>query len=235
MQQLGSAKAVLLDVDGTLYRQAPVRRRMVLEMVRFAFQSLSPLALVRLARWIFYFRRARERLRSAGRPSSSLDELQYAEPARELGEEAGRLKDTVLEWMLERPLRHVGEARREGVARFLKLLAARDIKAGAFSDYPVGDKLKALSLDDHFSVTLCATDCEINAFKPHPAGFLRACEIWDLDPSEVIYIGDRPEVDAAGARAAGMPCFIIGARNGDKGYCGIHSFNELCHALENNR
>ena len=108
-------------------------------------------------------------------------------------------------------------------------------EAGGWTTPPIMDKLKALHLDDHFSVTLCATDFEINAFKPHPAGFLRACEIWDLDPSEVLYIGDRPEVDAAGAQAAGMPCLIIGAKSGANGYCGIPSFEELCHEIENSR
>ena len=79
-----------------------------------------------------------------------------------------------------------------------------------FSDYPSGEKLEALGLDKRLSLTLCATDPEINAFKPHPRGFLRACELWDLDPAEVLYIGDRPEVDAVGAAAAGMPCAILG-------------------------
>ena len=235
MFPLRSVKAVLLDVDGTLYRQAPVRLRIGLEMMKFFLVTLSPIKLVRLIRGILCFRRSRERLRAVGRPSSSLEELQFSEPARELGEDPARFRDTVLEWMLQRPLRHVAKARRRGVSKFLRLLEAREIKAGAFSDYPVIDKLKALHLDGHFSVTLCATDSEINAFKPHPAGYLRACEIWNLNPWEVLYIGDRPEVDAAGAHAAGMPCLIIGVKNGASGYCGVRSFDELCHAFENSR
>ena len=235
MSPLQSTKAVLFDVDGTLYRQAPVRVHMALEMVGFFLASLSLGQVIRLVRGILYFRRSRERLRAIGRPSGSLDELQYSEPARELGEEAAGLRGTVLEWMQQRPLRYVAKARRPGVGRFLRLLEARNIKAGAFSDYPVLDKLDALELADHFSVALCATDCEINAFKPHPAGFLRACEIWNLAPSEVLYIGDRPEVDAVGAEAAGMPCLIIGAKNGATGYFGATSFDELCHEIENSR
>jgi FMN phosphatase YigB (HAD superfamily) len=137
--------------------------------------------------------------------------------------------------MQQRPLRHVAKARRRGLGRFLRLLEARDIKAGSFSDYPVEGKLEALQLAGHFSVTLCATDGEINAFKPHPAGFLRACELWNLEPSQVLYIGDRPEVDAIGAQAAGMRCLIIGARKGATGYCGTTSFDELCHEIENSR
>jgi len=46
--------------------------------------------------------------------------------------------------------------------------------------------------------------------KPSPRGFLRAAERWQIDPSEILVVGDRAEVDAQGAVAAGMPCVIIG-------------------------
>jgi len=230
---LQTIRAVLFDVDGTLYRQAPVRFGMSLEMARYFLRSLSPGTFVPLVRRILCFRRTRERLRAIGRPTKSLESLQYAEPASELGEDAAHLRATVSEWILRRPLRHVGKARRRDVDRFLTLLQSRGIKAGAFSDYPVRDKLEAMSLHDHFSIALCATDSEVNAFKPHPAGFLRACELWNLEPREVLYIGDRPEVDAVGAQAAGMPCLIVGAKTRAEGYCGVRSFGVLCHAIEN--
>src|SRR5215813_14173505 len=74
------------------------------------------------------------------------------------------------------------------------------------------DKLKSLGVADRMSVALCATDPEINAFKPHPTGFLHACALWGLRPEEVLYVGDRPEVDAVGALNAGMPCVILSQR-----------------------
>ena len=232
---LHSTKAMLLDVDGTLYRQTPVRLRMALELLEHYLAKRSPLELVRVMRNIACFRRTRERLRALGRPNSDLNELQYAEPAKELGIDTGTLQETIVEWMVERPLPHLARARRGGITRLLGLLADRDVRIGAFSDYPVVDKLKALNLHDYFSVTLCSTDPEINAFKPHPAGFLRACEIWNLDPSDVVYIGDRTEVDGAGARAAGLPCLILGATKGADGYCGFQSFDELSDAIINHK
>jgi FMN phosphatase YigB (HAD superfamily) len=59
-------------------------------------------------------------------------------------------------------------------------------------------------------VILCATDPDVGALKPHPRGFERASARWRLDPAEVLFVGDRIDVDAAGAAAAGMPCVIIG-------------------------
>jgi FMN phosphatase YigB (HAD superfamily) len=61
---------------------------------------------------------------------------------------------------------------------------------------------------------LCTTDPAIAALKPNPRGFLRACEVWRIDPADVLMVGDRADVDAAGAAAAGMPCVIIGRGEG---------------------
>jgi FMN phosphatase YigB (HAD superfamily) len=62
---------------------------------------------------------------------------------------------------------------------------------------------------------VCATVPAINAFKPHPRGFEEACARLGLEPSEVLYVGDRAEVDGVGARAAGMRCAIVsGGKHG---------------------
>jgi len=113
---------------------------------------------------------------------------------------------------------------------------------GVFSDYPAQEKLQTLGLDKQVKLTLCATDREINAFKPHPRGFLRACEYWGLRPEEVLYVGDRPEIDAEGAAAAGMPCAILSGLRGNQGklgrlnnYSRVTSFRELQHVLTTNK
>ena len=74
----------------------------------------------------------------------------------------------------------------------------------------VADSLVALELSQHVSVAVCTTDAEVNAFKPHPAGLTHACRTWGLRPDEVLYVGDRPDVDGTAAAAIGMPCVIVG-------------------------
>ena len=115
----------------------------------------------------------------------------------------------VEEWIYHRPLKYLKWCRRRGAGTFFADVQRRGIKIGVFSDYPAQEKLKALELDSYVHLVLCSTDKEINAFKPHPRGYLRACEQWGLQPHEVLYVGDRPEVDAKGAAAAGMPCIIV--------------------------
>ncbi|TNY35713.1 HAD family hydrolase [Thermomonospora catenispora] len=63
-------------------------------------------------------------------------------------------------------------------------------------------RLASLGLRDRFEVLLC-TD-EIGRAKPHPSAFLAACDILGLSPEQVVYVGDKLDVDALGARDAGL-------------------------------
>ena len=119
----------------------------------------------------------------------------------------------VREWMYQRPLKYLKWCRRKGVVSFFAEAQRRGLTIGVFSDYPAHEKLKALGLNSYVQFVLCATDKDINALKPHPCGFLLACEQWGMIPDEVLYVGDRPEVDARGASAAGMRCMIVGGHD----------------------
>jgi putative hydrolase of the HAD superfamily len=94
-------------------------------------------------------------------------------------------------------------------------------------------KIDALQLTRAVSLQICATDSAVNAFKPHPRGFLVTCERWSLSPHEVAYVGDRAEVDAVGAAAAGMRCLIIGERPGmgRPSFTPLRGFSDLHEAL----
>lgn len=228
-------RAVLFDVDGTLYAQTPLRIKMAAEL---AFAGVrAPRKIARDARILATFRRMREELRQEGAAASRpLEMLQYSRPAGRLGIDAADVRQVVDEWIMERPLRHLRSARRPGLGRFLSLLADRGLRVGALSDYPVHTKLRALGVANYFSLGLCTADRPINAFKPHPGGFRHACELWGVAPQEVLYVGDRPETDGAGAAAAGIRCVIVGrggnrgtARDGDRGT--VAAFTELTRAF----
>ncbi|MBA9001835.1 HAD family hydrolase [Thermomonospora cellulosilytica] len=63
-------------------------------------------------------------------------------------------------------------------------------------------RLAALGLRDRFEALLCAG--EIGSAKPDPAAFLAACDVLGLKPAQVAYVGDKLDVDALGARDAGL-------------------------------
>jgi putative hydrolase of the HAD superfamily len=215
---------------------------MGLELCALLVSRQSWQAASRTWRSLGYFRRVREELRHLGEPAGSLAALQYIEAAQRAREDHAYIEAVVAEWIHQRPLKYLRLCRRPGVEAFLTFLKSQGIQVGVFSDYPVIDKLQALGLTGMMSLMLCATEPEINAFKPHPKGFLHACALWGIAPEEVLYIGDRPEVDACGAANAGMPCALLGKREGiarygntSVGYVTFSSFVELQHALTPDR
>ena len=62
--------------------------------------------------------------------------------------------------------------------------------------------LLRIGIQDRFAVSLTAAD--VGAAKPHARAFERAVQALRLDAPEVIYVGDDPHFDIAGARAAGL-------------------------------
>ncbi|GHJ36250.1 HAD family hydrolase [Streptomyces sp. TS71-3] len=63
-------------------------------------------------------------------------------------------------------------------------------------------KLRTLGVRDRFEALLCAV--ELGVSKPEAGAFLAACAALGLEPAEVAYVGDQPEIDARGARDAGL-------------------------------
>jgi len=203
-------RAVVFDLDGTLYVQPPLRRRMAMELLLAPL--FGPRRALRATRNLRAFRNEREGLRHLGRPTESLEALQFSRPAAKLGVAPDALRATVQDWMFERPLRHLLPCARPGLSEQLARLAAAKLALGVFSDYPVDAKLRALGVRDHFSVAFDATDPEVNAFKPHPRGFELAAERLGVAPREALYVGDRVDVDVGGAHAAGMHAAWLVAR-----------------------
>jgi HAD superfamily hydrolase (TIGR01509 family) len=199
-------QAVLFDLDGTLYRQRPLRSLMALELLTLPLSG--PWRAPRRWRALQAYRSAQERLREAASPDAAHQQLAAAASAS--GLPVAEVEALVSEWMLERPLKYLQFCRMTGLDTLLTVLDRRGLKMGVLSDYPATAKLRALGLEGRFFPVLTASDSHIGAFKPSPRGYLRACEVWGVEPAQVLFVGDRADVDAVGAAAAGMPCVIVG-------------------------
>ncbi|MCX4528323.1 MULTISPECIES: HAD family hydrolase [unclassified Streptomyces] len=92
-------------------------------------------------------------------------------------------------------------------------------------------KLRALGLRERFEVLVCAA--ELGVSKPEAEAFLAACEALALPPHEVAYVGDQPEIDARGARDAGLTAFWLD-RAGGRGPApsGVHRIAGLARLPE---
>jgi putative hydrolase of the HAD superfamily len=105
------------------------------------------------------------------------------------------------------------ERYRAGWAAFDDVLPSLAALAAALPDARLGivtngegepqrAKLAAIGLTDRFPVFVASA--EVGLRKPQPQIFLHACEQIGVDPSAAAHVGDRLDLDAHGAAAAGL-------------------------------
>ena len=227
-------RAVLFDLDGTLYAQLPLRIVMACEMAIASAGAVFSQGL-RVPRVIATFRNTREQLRDEPDGGPAIVTRQYAAVAERLHSSTDEVERIVDEWIYRRPLKWLRYCRRRDLAGLLDWLERRGLWKGVLSDYPAQAKLTALGLSGRFDVVVSSVDSDVNAFKPNPRGYLTAAMRWGLDPFEVLYVGDRIDVDVPGARAAGMPCALLTTRRVDPGVIGIRNLAELKGVLDPQR
>ncbi len=189
-------KGVIFDLDGTLYSQPRMRMLMVKDMV--LYYVLHP-TLIGQLRILFHFRRIRELHKFRG---GNIARTQYELTATRLGVKEECVRQVVNKWILVEPLKHLTKCKLQYVDRAFTHLKTKGKGIAIVSDYPVREKMIWLGLEADVSV--CATDPDVDCFKPNPKGLLVAAARLGLSPQECLVVGDRDEKDGEAARAAGM-------------------------------
>jgi FMN phosphatase YigB (HAD superfamily) len=107
-------RAVLFDVDGTLYRQRPLRLLMAAELGALALTQ--PLRAPAIWRTLSAYRKAQESLRGREGAGAARQLELAAARARMSTDEVAAIVD---EWMIERPLKHLARCRAHGLVDLL--------------------------------------------------------------------------------------------------------------------
>ncbi|MDX1952228.1 MAG: HAD family hydrolase [Verrucomicrobiota bacterium] len=202
-------RAVIFDLDGTLYDQRQLRYRMALEL---AFYYLVRPHRFHELKVISAFRRLREK--NFEKEVPNLHAAQYEWVAEKLNLESGSIQQIVDFWILKKPLTHLPSCRPHGIVELFERLRQKNIKIGVFSDHPVIEKLQFLGLKPDIAAS--AIDPCINRLKPDPKGVLWICEQFQVPTAECLHIGDREERDQACAQRAGCASLILSAENAKK-------------------
>lgn len=98
------------------------------------------------------------------------------------------------------------------------------------------DKLDRIGLSGFFEARVVCS-AEHGCAKPDPSIFLAGCAALELEPGEVAYVGDKYDLDAVGARDAGLRAFwldrpgLAAERTVEDGVQVIRSLDELSGAL----
>ncbi|XP_028104238.1 haloacid dehalogenase-like hydrolase domain-containing protein 3, partial [Camellia sinensis] len=81
--------------------------------------------------------------------------------------------------------------------------------------------LRALNCD--YWCDTVAVSAEVEAEKPNPTIFIKACELLGVKPEDVVHVGDDCRNDIWGARDAGCDAWLWGSD--------VHSFKELQNSI----
>lgn len=94
----------------------------------------------------------------------------------------------------------------EGSLTVLSRLRERGFRLGLLSNYSLGEAIRAslAKLDLHRWFDAVVVSGDLGWVKPHPEVFREAARRLGLPPAEILYVGDNPRADIAGAKAAGM-------------------------------
>lgn len=191
MSDLALARAISLDVDGTLYR---VRRL----TVAWRLRTDRGLLVAMVA--------AREKIRHEG-PFADLAALHRREaelvaPSFELSMDEAEARLQSLRSLLPAALTERIRAFR-GVRGALEAAHTRGLKLAVLSDYDAREKLEHLGLADlPWAAYVSAEAC--GALKPHALPFEALVGALGLPPGDIVHVGDREDIDVAGALAAGL-------------------------------
>jgi HAD superfamily hydrolase (TIGR01549 family) len=222
---------VILDVDGTMYAQRPVRLGMLLRLSAHAL--CHPREGLACVRTLDAYRRAQEQLRDAPLADGRGDRNQLALAARLAGVDEEIVRRHVERWMERAPLDLVARAARPGLREFLVAARGHGSRIGVYSDYRAEAKLDALGVRGLVDVVRSAQDDAGSRLKPDPAGLLSVASDLGVAPESAVYVGDRVEVDAVAARRAGMRAYILSGRahGGSDEWVPVESFAELTSVL----
>ena len=196
------ARAVVYDVDGTLYPLWPMRFYMLREL---AWRLVhSPIRLLRELRLLQVYRSMLDKMRGLTAENSEASDPQLHAAARKLGMEPADIHDTVHEWVAQRPLRFLPRIANTDLLDTINMLHQRGTPQGVYSDYPPDGKLAALGLADCFQAVIWSGQRGVGEFKPSSKGFTEIARLLKVEPSEVVFVGDRDTRDGRGARSVGM-------------------------------
>jgi FMN phosphatase YigB (HAD superfamily) len=191
-------RLVAFDVDGTLYRQRPLRLRMGRDMLLYTVARLDLNAVT----VVNAYRRIRERL--AAEEVGGFDNVLIAETAKATFTSPEKVKAVVAEWIDARPLRYLRSCLFSGVPELFTGLRRAGKKIGILSDYPATEKLAAMGLAAHHVVA--ATD--VGLLKPHARGLQSLIAAAGVTAQETLFIGDRADRDGVAGRRAGVRVLI---------------------------
>lgn len=190
-------KAVVFDLDGTLYNQTKLRLNMAMRLGIYYvchFWKAKELFVLK------YFREVRDKWED-----NDAKLYEYIADKKNVSPEY--VKRVVMKWIYDNPLDLLIKCRNEELYSYISSLKNAGIPVIIFSDYPIEDKIKALQIEP--DGMYCPGDERNIELKPSPMGLNLILNDLALAPSGILMVGDRDIKDGEAARRAGIDYCIV--------------------------
>jgi len=197
--------AVAFDLDGTLYPNRRLYRRLV------PFVLANPRLMLAFSKARGVIRREQES--EPGLRREDFYRYQAALTAGFLGGDTGVVAGKIEAMMyrgwepLFTKIRLFARAR-----ELLVDLRAAGVKLALLSDFPPEAKLANLGIGDLWDAVLCSE--RTGALKPSPVPFLETAAALGCRPQDILYVGNSRRYDVAGAARAGMKTALVSRSSG---------------------
>lgn len=196
-------KAVIFDVDGTLYNLSKMHRYIFWEMLKYYI--VRPCKYLEIF-IVYNYRKERERL--AHSSANNIAERQYDNVAKKLKLDKSKVIQVIDFWMNKKPLEYIEKCLNIEIKELIDQLRLMGVLIVYFSDYDPTEKVKRLDLKyDYF---FCSCDREIDALKPSTKGLSYILEKLRLNANQCLLVGDRDDKEGLMAREIGMDYNILG-------------------------
>lgn len=210
--QWDTLELIIFDVDGTLYDQAKLRKKMLLALI--GHYLLRPWKYKDLL-ILYHFRKEREK--HAGLKVEDLEKVQYEWCLQKVNSSVAEVRRVVNQWIFNFPNPYLPACKYAGVTSFFEELKKQNIATAVYSDYEAAQKLDYLELQVDLIVS--STQTAINSLKPQPDGLnFILSEMKIKDKRNCLFIGDRTELDGVCAANAGISFLLVNKQKGASFY-----------------
>lgn len=195
-------RAVIYDLDGTLYNKRGLICRMVIRNPRYIRRMLAE-------------RRSRAELKGCqfDSPESFYDDF-----FSRIAQKCAVGKADIKKWYFETYMRSIVEILRRSYKAYswvlpeLATFREQGVKLAVYSDYGfAGEKLRAIGLNDNL-FDIVAEAPSFGALKPSARPLHALASALGVENSEILIKGDRIDTDGEGARRCGMQFQLVGKR-----------------------
>ena len=186
-------KALIVDLDGTLYYQKPVQMCMAAEILLY---------------YLLHFWRIKELFlilayRKKHNNEQIFDLLSFAKAQKA---DVQFIEQLIQKWLFYKPLKWIKIFADKNLIKILNIIKQK-IPVVIYSDYKTELKLKVLSFQPTFNFFYDGKD--ILFLKPNPQGLSYIAQKLSLCAKDILVIGDRQDKDGLAALAFGAEYLIL--------------------------